>query len=166
MKKALELLLCATMLMGLLAGCGGSKEQSTGDSGDGEESAASAKVAYLTPSLDVPFWRYVRHGIEDELGKSGIECVTYDSKDDANTQLSNAQDALTKQVDAIIISPTDSASCVSVLSAAEEAGGAPAPEGPAACASCAAGPCCTRLPGTLARMMAATFSGLPSSAST
>ena len=76
MKKALELLLCATMLMGLLAGCGGSKEQSTGDSGDGEESAASAKVAYLTPSLDVPFWRYVRHGIEDELGKSGIECVT------------------------------------------------------------------------------------------
>lgn len=122
MKKALELLLCATMLMGLLAGCGGSKEQSTGDSGDGEESAASAKVAYLTPSLDVPFWRYVRHGIEDELGKSGIECVTYDSKDDANTQLSNAQDALTKQVDAIIISPTDSASCVSVLSAAEEAG--------------------------------------------
>lgn len=122
MKKALELLLCATMLMGLLAGCGGSKEQPAGDSGDGEESAASAKVAYLTPSLDVPFWRYVRHGIEDELGKSGIECVTYDSKDDANTQLSNAQDALTKQVDAIIISPTDSASCVSVLSAAEEAG--------------------------------------------
>lgn len=45
MKKALELLLCATMLMGLLAGCGGSTEQSTGDSGDGEESAASAKVA-------------------------------------------------------------------------------------------------------------------------
>ena len=122
MKKALELLLCATMLMGLLAGCGGSTEQPTGDSGDGEESAASAKVADLTPSLDVPFWRYVRYGIEDELGKSGIECVTYDSKDDANTQLSNAQDALTKQVDAIIISPTDSASCVSVLSAAEEAG--------------------------------------------
>lgn len=29
MKKALELLLCATMLMGLLAGCGGSTEQST-----------------------------------------------------------------------------------------------------------------------------------------
>ena len=121
-KRILATLLCAVMSLSLLAGCGGSTEQPTGDSGDGEESAASAKVAYLTPSLDVPFWRYVRYGIEDELGKSGIECVTYDSKDDANTQLSNAQDALTKQVDAIIISPTDSASCVSVLSAAEEAG--------------------------------------------
>lgn len=64
----------------------------------------------------------MRHGVEDELSKSGVEAVTYDSKDDANTQMSNAQDAITKQVDAIIISPTDSASCASVLSIAEEAG--------------------------------------------
>ena len=95
MKKALELLLCATMMVGLLAGCGSDAQE--GGSGDGD--TASAKVAYLTPSLDVPFWRYVRHGVEDELAKSGIECVTYDSKDDANTQMSNAQDAITKQVD-------------------------------------------------------------------
>ena len=58
--------------------------------------------------------------MEDELAKNGIECVTYDSKDDANTQMSNAQDAITKQVDAIVISPTDSASCASVLSLAQE----------------------------------------------
>lgn len=131
MKKALELLLCAAMLAGLLAGCGGggtpasgggNSGSSGGDSGSSEPAPEAAKVAYLTPSLDVPFWRYVRHGVEDELGKVGIECVTYDSKDDANTQMSNAQDAITKQVDAIVISPTDSASCVSVLSLAEESG--------------------------------------------
>ena len=62
MKKALELLLCATMMVGLLAGCGSDAQE--GGSGDGD--TASAKVAYLTPSLDVPFWRYVRHGVEDE----------------------------------------------------------------------------------------------------
>lgn len=133
MKKALELLLCAALLIGLLAGCGGggtpasgggenSGGSTSGDSGSSEPAPEAAKVAYLTPSLDVPFWRYVRHGVEDELGKVGIECVTYDSKDDANTQMSNAQDAITKQVDAIVISPTDSASCVSVLSLAEESG--------------------------------------------
>ena len=60
MKKALELLLCATMMVGLLAGCGSDAQE--GGSGDGD--TASAKVAYLTPSLDVPFWRYVRHGVE------------------------------------------------------------------------------------------------------
>lgn len=132
MKKTLELLLCVCMLIGLLAGCGGGSApsggsndsgSSSGGSGSSEPAPAKAvKVAYLTPSLDVPFWRYMRHGVEDELGKVGIECVTYDSKDDANTQMSNAQDAITKQVDAIVISPTDSASCVSVLSLAEESG--------------------------------------------
>lgn len=82
------------------------------------------KVAYLTPSLDVPFWRYVRYGVENELQTliPGAEVTTYDSKDDASRQLANAQDAITKQVDAIVISPTDSASIIAVLSLAEEAG--------------------------------------------
>lgn len=122
-KKVLGLLLCATMLMGLLAGCGNNNGTTDNTDATGDDGEATAKtVAYLTPSLDVPFWRYVRYGIEDELSKNGMDCVVYDSKDDANTQLSNAQDAITKQVDAIIISPTDSASCVAVLSAAETAG--------------------------------------------
>lgn len=89
-----------------------------------EPAAEAVKVAYLTPSLDVPFWRYIKHGVEDELQTliPGCEVTTYDSKDDANKQLANAQDAITKQVNAIVISPTDSASCVAVLSLAEEAG--------------------------------------------
>ena len=130
-KKIIGILLCVTLLCGLLVGCASSDKTPAAETTTSSETttattekteAAAAKVAYLTPSLDVPFWRYIRHGVEDELSKNGIECVTYDSKDDANTQMSNAQDAITKEVDAIIISPTDSASCVSVLSLAEESG--------------------------------------------
>ncbi|MHC1771706.1 MAG: substrate-binding domain-containing protein [Flexilinea sp.] len=86
--------------------------------------ADTVKVAYLTPSLDVPFWRYIKFGVENELQTliPGAEVTTYDSKDDASKQLANAQDAITKQVDAIVISPTDSASIIAVLSLAEEAG--------------------------------------------
>lgn len=123
-KRLLGVLLTAAMVGTLLVGCGGSGG-STEDSDSGESGGDdSISVAYLCPSLDVPFWRYVKYGVENEMEnlRPGAEVVTYDSKDDANTQTSNAQDAITKQVDAIIISPTDSASCVSVLSLAEEAG--------------------------------------------
>lgn len=84
----------------------------------------SYKVAYITPSLDVPFWRYIRFGVENQVMKNNpkAEVLTYDSKNSANTQSSNVQDAITKQVDAIVVSPTDSASCINVLSLAEDAG--------------------------------------------
>ena len=97
----------------------GSATTSTSAKGD----YTGVHIAYLTPSLDVPFWIYVKHGVEDEVEKTmpGAEVTVYDSKDNANTQLSNAQDALTKGVTGIVISPTDSASCVQVLDAAEEA---------------------------------------------
>ncbi|MDO4260707.1 MAG: substrate-binding domain-containing protein [Eubacteriales bacterium] len=138
-KRLLGVFLASVMVVSMAAGCGsadttapaeGTEEEAAPEE-DTEPAEAAAndaelsgiKVAYLTPSLDVPFWRYVKHGVEDEMKTlvPDSEVVVYDSKDDANTQLSNAQDAITKQVDAIIISPTDSASCVSVLSIAEEA---------------------------------------------
>lgn len=117
-KRVLSVLLTGVLVSSLLAGCGSAKKEDTP-----EKKEEGIKVAYLTPSLDVPFWRYIKHGVEDEMQKlgKGAEVVTYDSKDDANTQTSNVQDAITKQVDAIIISPTDSASCVGVLSLAKEA---------------------------------------------
>ena len=136
--------LAAIMTMSLAACGGGSSDKSSSSassstasasssskSDSSSESSASAQsgdydgkvIAYLTPSLDIPFWNYVKHGVEDQVAKEmpGAEVTVYDSKDNANTQLSNAQDAITKNVDGIVISPTDSASCVAVLTAAEEA---------------------------------------------
>ena len=147
MKRVAAMGLAALMAMGLAA-CGSSSSDSTADttSSTSDTSAAAEAegstvaeteestvaggdydgmvIAYLTPSLDVPFWNYVKHGVEDQVATEmpGAEVTVYDSKDNANTQLSNAQDAITKGVDGIVISPTDSASCVAVLSAAEEAG--------------------------------------------
>lgn len=142
-RKLLGVLLASAMVVTMLAGCGSkpaetsapaeepAKEETEAPAETETEAEAPAagelsgiKVAYLTPSLDVPFWRYIKHGVEDEMKKlvPDSEVVVYDSKNDANTQLSNVQDAITKQVDAIVISPTDSASCVAVLSEAETAG--------------------------------------------
>ena len=134
-KKVLGVVLSLVMTAGLAA-CGSTQQAApatsqAADSGSATAAASvadkgdytGAHIAYLTPSLDVPFWTYVKHGVEDEVKKAmpGAEVTVYDSKDNANTQLSNAQDALTKGVTGIVISPTDSASCIQVLDAAEEA---------------------------------------------
>ena len=134
-KKVLGVALSLVMTAGLVA-CGSTQQAApatsqAADSGSATAAASvadkgdytGAHIAYLTPSLDVPFWTYVKHGVEDEVKKAmpGAEVTVYDSKDNANTQLSNAQDALTKGVTGIVISPTDSASCIQVLDAAEEA---------------------------------------------
>jgi ABC-type sugar transport system substrate-binding protein len=80
------------------------------------------ELAYLTPGLDLPFWRYLAKGVEDEAKKAGHNAVTYDSNNDAAKQLANAQDVISRKVDGIIISPTDSSTCPRILQLAKEAG--------------------------------------------
>jgi ABC-type sugar transport system substrate-binding protein len=86
----------------------------------------SYEVAYLTPGLNVPFWKYLSDGIKQQAAKDAaqsgdtINVTDYDSRNDAGTQLQNAQDAITAGVDLIIISPTDSSSAPTVLELAKE----------------------------------------------
>lgn len=79
------------------------------------------EFAYLTPGLDLPFWRYLAKGIEETAAKEGNHVTTYDSNNDAAKQLANAQDAIARNVDGILISPTDSSTCPKVLQLAAEA---------------------------------------------
>ena len=84
------------------------------------------QVAYLTPDLNVPFWKYLSDGIkqqaETDAAESGAEITVtdYDSRNDAGTQLQNAQDAITAGVNLSILSPTDSSSAPTVLELAVE----------------------------------------------
>lgn len=84
--------------------------------------ARAGEIVYLTPSLDVPFWRYLLKGIEAEAEKAGYTVTAYDSTNDAARQLSNAQDAISRKVDGILISPTDSSTAPRILQMAEQAG--------------------------------------------
>ncbi|MGI9253728.1 MAG: substrate-binding domain-containing protein [Thermomicrobiales bacterium] len=88
--------------------------------------AADYQIAYLTPGLNVPFWKYLSDGIKQAAEKDAaatgdkITVTDYDSRNDAGTQLQNAQDAITAGVNLIIISPTDSGSAPTVLELAKE----------------------------------------------
>ena len=84
--------------------------------------AQSDEVVYLTPGLDLPFWRYLSKGVESIATAKGYGYQALDSRNDAKVQLQNAQDAIARGVAGIIISPTDSSTAPSVLSLAEKAG--------------------------------------------
>ena len=77
--------------------------------------AAGKRLAYLTPGLDLPFWRILAKEIDDEAKKNGSSSTSYDSHNSAQTQIQNAQDAIARRVDGIIISPTDSSTAPDVL---------------------------------------------------
>jgi ribose transport system substrate-binding protein len=83
--------------------------------------AQSKQIVYITPGLDLPFWRYLSKGIEAAAKKGGYTYQALDSHNSADTQLKNAQDAIARGVAGIAISPTDSSTAPSVLALAARA---------------------------------------------
>jgi ribose transport system substrate-binding protein len=83
--------------------------------------ADTKEIVYLTPGLNLPFWRYLSNGIESEAKKAGFSYTALDSNNSAETQLKNAQDAIARGVAGVAISPTDSSTAPSVLAAAARA---------------------------------------------
>jgi ribose transport system substrate-binding protein len=84
-------------------------------------SATAKDIVYLTPGLDLPFWRYLSKGVEAEAKKEGYGFQTLDSRNSAQTQLKNAQDSIARGVAGIVISPTDSSTAPAVLELAQKA---------------------------------------------
>ncbi|MGR3824973.1 MAG: substrate-binding domain-containing protein [Salipiger marinus] len=84
--------------------------------------AQNKEVVYLTPGLDLPFWRYLSKGVEKVATAEGYGFQALDSHNDAQQQLQNAQDAIARGVAGIVLSPTDSSTAPSVLSLADKAG--------------------------------------------
>ncbi|WP_336801916.1 substrate-binding domain-containing protein [Kaistia sp. MMO-174] len=93
----------------------------TGMAGINAASAASKEIVYLTPGLDLPFWRYLSKGIEETVKAKGYNFQALDSHNSAETQLRNAQDSIARGVAGIVISPTDSSTAPSVLALAQKA---------------------------------------------
>ena len=83
--------------------------------------AAGKEIVYLTPGLDLPFWRYLSKGIEDTVKAQGYGFQVLDSHNSAQTQLQNAQDSISRGIAGLVLSPTDSSTAPSVLSLAQQA---------------------------------------------
>ena len=133
MKKRLLGILALTMAAAFaFTACGASggeaapAEEPAAEEAAAEEEAAPAgeakNIVYIATSFNTPFWVYCEDGIKEICEENGWNYEALDSNDDSTTQLKNAQNAISKGADAIIISPVDSVSCPAVLDEAEAAG--------------------------------------------
>ncbi|MFQ6554211.1 substrate-binding domain-containing protein [Aestuariibius insulae] len=82
----------------------------------------NGELVYMTPGLDLAFWRYVSEGVKSVAEENGYGFAALDSTNDPQTQLQNAQDAIARGVSGIVLSPTDSSTAPAVLQLAQDAG--------------------------------------------
>ena len=87
-----------------------------------DANADGGELVYMTPGLDLAFWRYVSEGVRSVAEEAGYGFSALDSTNDPQTQIQNAQDAIARGVAGIVLSPTDSSTAPAVLQLAQDAG--------------------------------------------
>ncbi|MDC8786594.1 substrate-binding domain-containing protein [Roseateles koreensis] len=78
-------------------------------------------VAYLTPGLDLPFWRTLGRGVQATVEAKGYAFEAFDSHNSDDMQLQNARAVLARGAAGLVLSPTSSKSALDVLELAARA---------------------------------------------
>lgn len=68
------------------------------------------------------FYNNIQKAMEEKADEFGYEVIFQDAQGDANKQLSQVQDFITREVDAIVLAPTNSAGSKSMVELADEKG--------------------------------------------
>jgi ribose transport system substrate-binding protein len=79
------------------------------------------KLAYIVSDMSIPFWDIMSRGITSSAKELGYDIEIYNSKNSLKIELESTMKAVNKKVDGIIVSPTNSSSCVTILKLAKQA---------------------------------------------
>lgn len=79
------------------------------------------KLVYIVPDIQIPFWQIMSKGIKNSSTTLGYELEIYDSKNNSKVELQNTIKSIKDKVSGIIISPTNSSACVTILKLAKKA---------------------------------------------
>lgn len=103
----------------LLAACGG--DGGTGDGGDDDDGHT---VAVVLKTLSSPFWLQVAGGVEDGAEAAGIEVTLAGATAETQVQeqIDKVRAAITQQVDALVVAPTQAEQLQPILEQAVDAG--------------------------------------------
>ena len=130
-KKLFSALLCATLAVGLLAGCGGNSSSSepaaTSDASTTTEAAggdaSSHTYAIVTKSAGNPYNEREAAGFKEVIEAAGGKCIVQNPESaTADAQISVIQSLISQGVDSIAIAANDSNALASVCQEAMDAG--------------------------------------------
>ncbi|OIJ14279.1 D-ribose ABC transporter substrate-binding protein [Anaerobacillus alkalilacustris] len=120
MKKSF-LMLLVSMLMLVIVAC--STDSPTGSSnGNSEPKEDGFTVGFSISTLNNPFFVTLKEGAEAKANELGIQLIIVDAQDDNAKQVNDVEDLIQRNVDLILINPTDSSSVVTAVQAANSAG--------------------------------------------
>lgn len=83
--------------------------------------ASDKLIVYITPGLDLPFWRTLGLGVKTVTESNAYRYEVMDSTNNDDKQIANAKAAIAQGAAGIVISPTDSKSVLAVLALANQA---------------------------------------------
>lgn len=126
MKKKLISLLCvASLLIGLLAGCGSSgSAQATNEAKPAADKSASGtiQVGIVLPTKDEPRWLQDQAQFESILSDAGFTNQVMFSQGSSATEKTNVETLISKGISVLIICAQDGAAAAAAVEAAKAAG--------------------------------------------
>jgi len=99
-----------------------SSAASIGDSLVTNNKQIKKKLAYIVSDSRIPFWDIMGRGIKNTAQSLGYEFQIYTAENSAKNELASVAAALRDNVSGIIVSPTSSSACVTILKWAKKAG--------------------------------------------
>lgn len=79
------------------------------------------KLIYIAPDLNIPFWQIMSNGIKSKTDELNYTLEIFDSQNQSKIELENIIKVIKNKPDGIILTPTNSSACVTLLKFAKEA---------------------------------------------
>lgn len=79
------------------------------------------KLIYLNPDSSIPFWQIMTKGVKFSAKQLNYDIEVYSANNSSKKELQNLVSAIEKEPIGLVISPTDSSQCVTLLKLAKRA---------------------------------------------
>lgn len=86
-----------------------------------KQSIEHKKLIYLVSDIRIPFWQILSKGIQTQATNLGYDLEIYTAHNSAKEELVNTVRAIKEKAAGIIVSPTNSSACTTILKLAKQA---------------------------------------------